>query len=188
MTKSPQLPSTEIMIRLLWEGPFPLTPDIGFDDPNKDYGIYQICGNRSNLESDSLLYIGLAGEMAEPKTLTTLGNRLRQHVDFYKSAKPKFYVGRLTGETMLDDDTWAQHIRLAERMLIFWNQPEDNTAAMAAMFTSSEDGQVLKKRRVRVQNYDDFGLLVPECSSDYMSDHATQKKGYLDVYSYERSK
>ena len=183
---SPQLSSTEIMIRLLWEGPFLLTPDIGFDDPNKDFGVYQICGNHSELKPDSLLYIGLAGERAEPKTLTTMGNRLRQHVEYYKSSKPKFYVGRLTGETMPDDDTWAQHIRLAETMLIFWNQPTDNTANTVGMFADSEHGKILGSQRVRVQNYGDFGLLVPECSSDYMSDHATQKKGYLDVYSYER--
>ena len=183
---SPQLSSTEIMIRLLWEGPFPLTPDIEFDDPKKDYGIYQICGSHSAFKPDSLLYIGLAGERPEPKTLTTLGNRLRQHAKAYKLAKPKFYVGRLTGEALPDDDTWAQHIRLAETMLIFWNQPADNIAATASMFTNSEDGQTLEKQHVRVQNYGDFGLLVPECSSDYMEDHATQKKGYLDVYSYER--
>src|ERR1043166_143332 len=146
--------SSEIVIHIEWDGPCPLRQVSSLTGPT-DYGLYQIYGGHPVYGNVALLYIGLAAGQH-------FGERIPQETqwpDNRDAGRVEVYVGRLSGTKAPDDDTWDQHIRLAERLLIFAHSPPMNTQKSLSRLEPD-------LRPVRVLNWARHRDLLPEVSGD----------------------
>jgi hypothetical protein len=142
----------DLIIHLDWDGPFRLdaVPQLV---GAADYGVYQIYGGHPVYGSSALLYIGLAASQH-------FGQRIPQEawwLDNRDAGRVEVYVGRLAGTTTPDDATWDNHIRLAERLLIFAHSPPMNTQKSLAKLEPD-------LQRVHVLNWARHRDLLPEVS------------------------
>ncbi len=158
----------ETTIHIEWDGPHRLdavTSLIG----STDYGVYQIYGGHPVYGNTALLYIGLAAGQH-------FGERIAQEtqwLDNRDAGRVEVYVGRLSGSTTPDDDTWDKHIKLAERLLIFAHSPPMNT--QKNLSTLEPD-----LRFVRVLNWARHRDLLPEVSGDRWTSR------YYDIPNYHQ--
>lgn len=150
-------------IHIRWEGPRELEDAIGaWSLESGDYGVYQIYGTHRVAGPDCLLYIGRADD-------ETFGERLRQHsYDWirYESAPVRVHVGRLIGEAVPSDEVWYEHIRIAERMLIYANSPPYNASGI----DYPEHPGV-----VHLFNWGMYGRILPEVSTARWFDREPSK-------------
>jgi len=142
----------ETIIHIEWDGPCPLNAAFSLNR-KRDYGLYQIYGGHPVYGNSALLYIGLAAGQ-------TFGKRIPQETQWVSNrdaGRVEVYVGRLAGETAPDDETWDDHIRLAERILIFAHSPPMNT--QKSLRSLERD-----LRYVHVLNWNRHRDLLPEVS------------------------
>ena len=197
----------ETLIRIQWEGPFTpqklgdadqskwgfLHPRIKaesasveetLNDASKDFGVYQIYGAHPHYGTDVLLYIGLADAQTFAQRLNNPDKVLGENMTVY--------VGRLAnaeGVESPSDNEWSKQIKWAEKLLIFNHSPAYNAQNIRSLYNlAAPEG--LGNAIVRVRNYGEYRSLMPEMSSDYWPDHATQqdifnKDGDLAPYIYD---
>lgn len=143
---------TEI-IHIDWEGPMTVEEAISLAD-DQDYGLYTIYGAHSIYGRSVLLYIGQANGR-------TFDKRIREHrwwLDFNQDAKQvHLYVGRLGGEVTPSNNSWAERIDQAERLLIYACRPAYNT--------QQELGALEPRlQNVHILNWGSYCDLPPEVS------------------------
>lgn len=140
----------ETTIHIDWDGPLHLDSIASLTGP-ADYGVYQIYGGHSVYGSSALLYIGRAVDQH-------FGERIPQEekwLDNRDAGRVEVYVGRLSGSQTPNDPTWSQHIRLAERLLIFAHSPPMNSQKSLAALERD-------LRYIRVLNWGRHRDLLPE--------------------------
>ncbi len=143
----------DTFIHINWDGPHSLEA-VEKLNGSTDLGVYQIYGSHPLYGSGVLLYIGRTGGRFAERALKHLvyrNNPDAGHVEVY--------IGRLFGISRPATlDIWSRHIELAERLLIYANQPADNV--------QRELGEQLEKdlRRVHVLNWHRYRDLLPEVS------------------------
>jgi hypothetical protein len=147
------------IIHIEWDGPYRLSGSEGrvittLTGP-ADYGIYQVYGGHPVYGNSALLYLGLAAAQK-------FSERIPQETwwtDNRDAGRIEVYVGRLSGTTTPDDDTWDKLIKLAERLLIFAHSPPVNTQKSLSKLEPD-------LRSVRIYNWAKHRDLLPEVSGD----------------------
>jgi len=156
-------------IRIEWDGPYKLA-DIGYDkekykiknsklnNPEKDYGIYQVYGFHPVYGNNVLLYIGQAKDQTFAKRLPQ--EEWKFNYDFKNI---QIYVGRLLfTDKQPNLNEWKRLVDIAEKMLIYAHAPAMNSSNIASI---SRDKQFLKEwGNIRIFNYDQCRSLFPEIS------------------------
>ena len=174
-------PMETTIIRLQWDREsYPMSDFTKKKKPlmnaRKDWGCYQIYGQHPVYGSDALLYIGICGNSGE--VVQTFGTRLSQHSLYHDDpyyCDARVYVGRLIGEdhnkaTKSAQQKWSDHIRWAEKLLVFFHQP-----AMNSYLIKNISDEVLWKNNVRVMNVGNFRKLQCEVSSEYCREYYNDK-------------
>jgi hypothetical protein len=160
------LQESEIVIHIEWDGPYALSNAKALTGP-ADYGVYQIYGGHPIYGNTALLYIGLAAAQH-------FGERIPQEaqwLDNRDAGRVEVYVGRLSGTTTPNDETWDKHIRAAERLLIFAHSPPMNTQKSLAKLEPD-------LRNVRILNWAKHRDLMPEVSGSRWTSRYNNIPGY----------
>ena len=161
---------SKLTIHIEWDGPYPLEK-IGSLHGPKDYGVYQIYGGHPVYGNSALLYIGLAAAQQ-------FGTRVPQETQWTynrDAGRVEVYVGRLSGETTPEDETWDRYIRLAERLLIYAHNPPMNTQKNLGALEHD-------LRFVHVLNWAKHRDLLPEVSG---SRWAFREEEFPNYHQYE---
>jgi hypothetical protein len=146
--KTPEKEREELFILVDWSGPHTFEKASQLHEHN-DYGLYQVYGRHLVYGNGVLLYIGCAPDR-------TLGIRIAERGNCYNDQPFEFHVGRLIGRTP-DNETWGQHIKLAEQLLINVHAPFLNV-----QHNREDLGPELN--HVHVFNYRQYRSLMPEVS------------------------
>jgi hypothetical protein len=167
----------EHIIHIQWEGPLSYRDLPTIKDARKDYGLYQVYACHPVYGSGVLVYIGMAARQ-------TLGKRIEGH-RWETGSEPDpeqldFYVGRLKGDEPTSPESWANEIRLAEKLLIHEHGPAYNSTHMMAIHNESEI------ENVRVINFGATRSLRREVSG-YMSSAAGKLLMKKSVYTREEA-
>ena len=168
-----------IIIRIEWDKESYLLPDFDTNKPpltdnHGDWGLYQIYGEHPVYGSDALLYIGLCGGGKDTKQL--LGKRIKQHSDLLHEpylCDAQVYVGHLISENPdIKNEAarkeWADNIRRAEELLIFFHKPAYNSINIRRISEKPAG------KNVRVFNFGNCRKLQGEVSSDYYREYNEQ--------------
>ena len=162
-------------IHIHWEGHWSLeevTSDkTQGNDPDTDYGIYQIYGAHPIYGHDVLLYIGKASQQ-------TFSTRIGQEKHWWynqDAGNVKIYLGRLFGITP-SDEVWTDQISKAEKLLIHSHRPAHNSSNINSI-------QPEELENTHVLNYGNHRSLLPEVSSIRLFDEQYGEDGEDDYYS-----
>ncbi len=135
-------------MHLEWDGPFEFEDLDKLNDPQSDYGVYQIYGAHPLYGADVLLYLGTAVN-------ETFAARLAPEKEDW--GEVTLYVGRLAGVSTPDEKEWARQIELAAALLTYVHSPAYN----------SQDAETLDYealRGVHLLNWYYYRDLLPEVS------------------------
>ena len=148
----------EVIINIMWEGPFSFEEVSEKNDTKKDRGVYQIYGPHPVYGHEALLYIGKTERQ-------TFCDRLKQHHDAWlnldnRSKIAKFYVGRLIGKDTPNNQEWEHLIDIAEQLLIFYHYPAANVKSI----TGLSDDKKFYDDEVQIFNWGIYRDLLPEVS------------------------
>ncbi len=159
--------ATEV-IHVQWEGPFTYEETKCLNN-EYDRGVYQIYGSHPVYGSDVLVYVGKTDKR-------TFQQRIYEHQEDFKFGQDtkniRYYIGRLAGSKMPDEEMWRNQIEKVEELLIFCHRPACNSQGIRILC----DAQKLEK--VHVLNWGNRRDLFYEVSGRAMTDRYFEVKKY----------
>ncbi|MFC1708449.1 hypothetical protein ACFL2J_00115 [Candidatus Omnitrophota bacterium] len=117
-------------IKIQWEGSFSANEVVSQkNDPNNDYGLYQIYAKHILCGDDALIYVGIVID-------ETFSERLKKHWAEWLTREEgaKIFLGRVYNPERHSEadnwNSWTEDIQLAERILIYKYSPHYNNVGI----------------------------------------------------------